>query len=71
MRDWKSCVGIVEALAIDFADLELRVYANCIKENKRASRMPARKRKASYGKHKLPWSIIHDEYICHKQGGFL
>lgn len=46
MKDWKACIGIVELLAIDFADLELRVYANCIKENKRASRMPARKLKS-------------------------
>ena len=63
MKDWKACVGIVESLAINFADLELQVYANCIKENKRAARMPARKRKALYGKHKLPWSFINDCYL--------
>lgn len=71
MKDWKACVGIVESLVSDFADLELRVYANCIKENKRASRMPARKRKAIYGKQKLPWSFLQAAYCCNKQGGFL
>lgn len=71
MKDWKACVGIVESLTRDFADLEILVYANCIKENKRAARIPARKRKALYGKHKLPWSFIHDCYMCHKHGGFL
>ena len=55
-------VNLANLLMIDFADLECRVYANCIKENKRAARMPARKRKVLYGKHKLPWSIIHDKY---------
>lgn len=38
-------VNLDNLLMLDFADLELRVYANCIKENKRASRMPARKLK--------------------------
>lgn len=71
MRDWKTCAGIVDSLARDFAELEIRWYAKCIQDNKRAARMPARKRKALYGKHKLPWSWIHDEYICHKHGGFL
>lgn len=51
-------VNLSNLLMIDFADLEIRVYANCIKENKRAARMPARKRKVLYGKHKLPWSIM-------------
>lgn len=63
--------SLANLLMLDFADLEIRVYANCIKENKRAARMPARKRKVLYGKHKLPWSFIHDCYVCHKQGGFL
>lgn len=67
MRDWKACVGIVESLTRDFADLELRVYANCIKENKRASRMPARRRKVLYGKQKLPWSFLQAAYLCNKQ----
>lgn len=64
-------VRVVNPLMLDFADLEMRVYANCIKENERAARLPARKRKALYGKHKLPWSFIHDCYLCHKKGGFL
>lgn len=64
-------VNLDNLLMLDFADLELRVYANCIKENKRASRMPARKRKVLYGNHKLPWSFVHDCYVCPKQGGFL
>lgn len=56
--------NIAHLLMLDFADLEIRVYANCIKENKRAARVPARKRKSLYGKHKLPWSFTHDEIKC-------
>lgn len=62
---------IANLLMLDFADLEVRVYANCIRENKKASRLPARKRKAMYGKAKLPWTFIHDCCVCHKGGGWL
>lgn len=62
---------VFSLLLLDFADLENRVYAKCIADNKKAIRLPARKRRAMYGKPKLPWTIIHDCYQCNKGGGFL
>lgn len=49
----------------DFAGLERRMYANLLKENKRAKRLPARLRKRMYGKAKQPYTIIHDVIEVH------
>lgn len=47
-------------IAHDFSALEYHVTANCLRENDKAKRKPARLRKKLYGKHKLPFSFIHD-----------
>ncbi|QGH45131.1 hypothetical protein [Ralstonia phage Reminis] len=44
----------------DFALLEQKIYSNMLKENKRAKRLPARKRKFMYGNAKQPFTFIHD-----------
>lgn len=52
-------------IAHDFSELECRIIANCLRENDKAKRKPARLRKKLYGKHKLPFSFLHDETTIH------
>lgn len=44
----------------DFAELESRVWAEMLRRNKVANRLPARKRKLMYGKAKQPYTFIYD-----------
>lgn len=52
-------------LSADFAELERKMYANLVQENKRAKRLPARLRKRMYGKAKQPYTLIHDCIYVH------
>lgn len=53
----------------DFAALESRMYAEMLRRNKVASRLPARKRKLMYGKAKQPYTFIHDCIEIHGREG--
>lgn len=47
--------------AVNYVDLELRVIELIIiRANRKARRLPARKLKSLYGKHKKPYTVIHD-----------
>lgn len=52
--------NFVLQLSADYAELERKMYANLMQENKRAKRMPARVRKRMYGAAKQPYTITHD-----------
>lgn len=49
----------------DFAALETRMYAEMLRRNRVAKRLPARKRKLMYGIAKQPYTFLHDEITVH------
>lgn len=52
--------SILALTGLSFYELEAKWWASFLIANKRAKRLPARKRKALYGKAKKPYTIIHD-----------
>lgn len=59
MNEYGKCH--IQSFYANFAELERRMFAHFLRKNKKAERLPARKRKVMYGKAKLPYTMIHDE----------